>query len=135
MPNEFRPRFAADADDCFTRGYLAAAEWLARSETGDEANPDAIDNATGWAEDALAEAVADCKAFQASCQAEIALYQMLARRGAESAGHDFYLSRNGHDAGFFDRGDHPTFGYLQDQAEAFGNADAILCEDGFYRFL
>jgi len=134
MP-EFRPRFAADADDCFTRGYLAAAEWLAHTDLGEQAEEEDRDNATGWAEEALTEAVADCRAFQASYGAEIALYQMLSRRGAESAGHDFYLSRNGHGAGFFDRGDHPTFGYLLEQAAAFGYADCVLCDDGFYRFL
>jgi hypothetical protein len=135
MPNQFTPRFSGDADDCFTRGYLAAAEWLARDEDGDDLTPDASENAVGWAEDALAEAIADCKAFQEANNAEIGLYQMAARRSAESAGHDFYLSRNGHGAGFFDRGDHPVFAALQDAASQFGGADSVLCEDGFYRFL
>lgn len=39
---------------------------------------------------------------------------------AECAGTDFWLSRNGHGAGYSDRGDEPTFRRLQDAARVYG---------------
>ena len=49
------------------------------------------------APDTMAEILRDCENFQASCGSAIDVW------GTEQAGHDFYLTRNGHGAGFWDR--------------------------------
>ena len=63
--------------------------------------------------DSLAAIIADCKAFQAMHAATLAqAYAMqLKQRNGDSelydeaqAGHDFWLTRNGHGVGFWDRG-------------------------------
>lgn len=50
----------------------------------------------------------------------------------ELAGHDFWLTRNGHGAGFWDRSelDKPTQGRLTKAAHAFGNSDLYVGDDG-----
>lgn len=46
------------------------------------------------------------------------------------AGHDFWLTRNGHGAGFWD-GDWPEHGeYLTDACKAFGECDLYIGDDG-----
>lgn len=48
----------------------------------------------------------------------------------ESVAHDFWLSRNGHGAGFFD-GDYATHGNaLQAAAATFGSSDLYVGDDG-----
>ena len=44
----------------------------------------------------------------------------------ESAGTDYFLSRNGHGAGFFDRGNGPVFTELQRAARLDGTADTYV---------
>lgn len=47
-----------------------------------------------------------------------------------SVGHDFWLSRNGHGAGFFDRGNEDVWDELQDAAKKFKEVDLYLGDDG-----
>lgn len=51
----------------------------------------------------------------------------------EQAGHDFWLTRNGHGAGFLDRPDGLYYGYqdfFTKQSEAMGTVDIYLGDDG-----
>jgi hypothetical protein len=84
--------------------------------------------------DAVAEIRAECVGFLLGCAADVKRYCELrgtvrcatdsfgrSEYGAdECAGTDFWLSRNGHGAGFFDRGDDPVFRRLQDAARVYG---------------
>lgn len=79
----------------FLRGYLACAEWL---------EDDCIDSARE-----------DCDAF---CDANAA---DLAGLDAEVCGHDFYLTRNRHGAGFWDRGLGIVGERLTASAHAYGS--------------
>ena len=101
--------------DAFTRGYLECAEWCGL----DEADKDAFEDADNpcWSDAALASAKADCKAFQDEAGDAI--------EGHESrAGHDFWLTRNRHGAGFWD-GDWPkdVGQRLTEAAHAYGECD------------
>ena len=52
----------------------------------------------------------------------------------EQAGHDFWLTRNGHGAGFWDRSDDTYFGYqdfFTKISEAHGEVYVYLGDDGF----
>jgi hypothetical protein len=127
MP-EFIPQHAdlAGADD-FLRGYLTAAEWL----LDEEIDRDAV---IGWAPHAVADAAEDCKAFQEANAADLAEYARITGRAMESAGIDFWLSRNGHGAGYFDRGNGAVFDRLQDAARVWSSRDVWLGEDGLLSF-
>lgn len=56
------------------------------------------------------------------------LHKMNKRYGADDAqhGHDFALTRNGHGAGFWDRGYGEAGDYLTKQAHAYGEANVWL---------
>lgn len=74
--------------------------------------------------DCLHESIIDCMAFMSRAWA------YLSDEVIEQAGHDFWLSRNGHGAGFWDR-DPPEYGHehnlgrLQGIAESFGEYHAF----------
>jgi hypothetical protein len=106
--------------DPFTRGYLEAAEWAGISDNGawcatcDEFRENAgecegcgedlqtemealeLAVAPKWSAESLTRAHEDCEAFQRD-NAEDLEGEDMAR-----AGHDFYLTRNRHGAGFWD---------------------------------
>lgn len=83
--------------DEFTQQYIETALWSSMDESNDNGGEpmDANYGIDDIAEDTLAEMVAECADFQASFGAYIA--DDLGR-----AGHDFWLTRNGHGAGFWD---------------------------------
>ena len=49
---------------------------------------------------------------------------------SDCAGHDFWLTRCGHGAGFWDRGVGETGERLTKAAEKFGNVDLCVGDDG-----
>lgn len=113
MP-EFIPEHVPAGLDDFTRGYLEAMEWLLPEETN-------RDKLRGFTRKTTKRAMEECADFQESNGADLAEYYELSGRPEDHAGHDFYLSRNGHGAGFFDRGSAPVFDRLQDAADAAGS--------------
>ena len=115
--------------DEFTKGYLMAAFW-----TNDAAAPGGMDyRDSGRFETMLCrlhpaavdQAAADCRKFQE----QNAL--LLADAGTgEQNGHDFWLTRNGHGCGFWDRDYSEATGKgLTDAAHAFGSADLYAGDD------
>lgn len=106
--------------DDFTWAYIDAALW---SSTGDDDEPlDANYGIHDLAPETLARFVADCKAFQDAHYDRIAV-------DLAGAGHDFWLTRNGHGAGFWD-GDWPEHGdALTEACEAFGNCELYVADD------
>src|SRR6266550_971373 len=99
--------------DDFTRGYFEAIEWLLPEET----NRDKI---RGFTRASIAKAKADCLDFISAYSDDLSEYVEICDRDDSSAGVDFYLSRNGHGAGFFDRGNAPVFERLQKAARNYG---------------
>ena len=87
--------------DEFTRAYIECALWSSNDET-DERGGEPLDKnytANDLAPETLAQMVEDCRQFQADHVADITV-------NLERAGHDFWLTRNNHGAGFWD-GDWP----------------------------
>lgn len=107
--------------DTFTKAYIECALW---SSTDDDGEPmDGLYTADDIAEDTLAEMVAQCADFQSSFGDYIA--DDLSR-----AGHDFWLTRNGHGAGFFD-GDWKEHGeFLTSMSKPYGSYDLYVGDDG-----
>ena len=100
------PLTRADLDE-FTLAYIEAALW-ASNDDSDESGGQPLDaNYTidDIDPDTLAEMAADCRAFQEENAADLAQYDHPEWTPAELGGHDFYLTRNGHGCGFWDRDD------------------------------
>ena len=111
--------------DTFTRAYIAAALW---SSTDDEGNP--LDDNYGpedLAPVTLATMIEDCAAFQRDCAMNLEASGL----SSEQAGHDFWLTRNHHGAGYWDRGLQADVGRsLTDDAHTWGSFDLYIGDDG-----
>lgn len=86
----------------FERAYLECALWSSTDQSNEQGG-DPLDqnyDASDFDPVALAELLKDCESFREQASA------LLAESGLsdEQAGHDFWLTRNGHGAGFWDRG-------------------------------
>jgi hypothetical protein len=117
MP-EYQPRCTPkDADD-FMRAYLDCAEWAGLSEEDREAFE--LSAAPKWSDDTIAKARADCADFVNENSAA------LEGIDPEQAGHDFFLTRNRHGAGFWDRGLGERGKLLTEASHAYGSADVFF---------
>jgi hypothetical protein len=107
--------------DTFTRQYIETALW---SSTDDDGEPlDKRFSPYDLPAETLARMDADCAKFQADN------FELIAD-DLSRAGHDFWLTRNGHGAGFWD-GDWPEHGNTLTAASAeFGECDLYIGEDG-----
>lgn len=120
------------------QGYVSCALWLFDPEpcSGEWEPHDHLtleglaDTHLEW----LTEAATDCADFARAQAALLERYAVLRGNSPihgqrysamECAGHDFYLSRNGHGAGFFDRGPEPEFRQLQDACKPYGTHELI----------
>jgi thioredoxin reductase (NADPH) len=131
--------------DEFTRQYIATALWSSNDES-DESGGEPLDknySADDLAPSTLEAIERDCAAFQKKNAKllEKAYGTSLGRRApvgrkpgvtydASNAGHDYWLSRNGHGAGFFDRDLGAVGDKLQEAAAAEGESDLYVGDDG-----
>lgn len=86
--------------DTFTRQFLETALW-AENDHDKDGNPplDKDWSITDIAEETVLKLKADCDSFRESNA------ELLAQAGDdEQNGHDFWLTRNGHGVGYWDRG-------------------------------
>lgn len=86
----------------FVRGYLECALWSSSDGNGDAF--DASHDINDFAEKALDEAIDTCEKFFAVYSCELACAVRINACEYDQQGHDFWLTRNGHGAGFWDRG-------------------------------
>lgn len=108
--------------DAFTIGYLTAALW---SEVDDNGTPlDSNYSHHEWSEDALEKAVLECAEFQR-------VHADIDDTDSSQAGHDFWLTRCGHGAGFWD-GDWPEPGasVLTAYCKRVGERNVVVGDDG-----
>jgi hypothetical protein len=108
--------------DQFTEAYLICALW---SSTQDDGRP--MDDDYGIediAPESIASAVEECRCFQADNASD------LEGMTAEQAGHDFWLTRNGHGAGFWDRGLGKVGARLTAACKPWGSSDVYVGDDG-----
>ncbi len=112
--------------DEFTQAYLDCALW-AESDQSNEQGGDPLDE-NYTIEDidphSLKEAISDCKRFQEENWDDLG-------DNHTQAGHDFWLTRNGHGAGFWDgKRPEPAATRLTKASEKFGNVDIYVGDDG-----
>jgi hypothetical protein len=84
------------------------------------------------APDTLKQMLADCTAFCETHADLLADIPQLRQEWSadEQNGHDFWLTRNGHGAGFWDRGYGELGRQLTDAAHAYGTFDLYVGDDG-----
>jgi hypothetical protein len=109
----------------FLQAYIEAALW----STPDDAEVrgehlDATFNAGDLAAEALTEMREDCNVFIRNNRFNLMTIE------PRQAGHDFWLTRNGHGVGFWDRGLGELGDRLTKAAYAFGNVDLYAGDDG-----
>lgn len=115
------------SDDQFFAGYIECALWssIDHHDQPMDSNYDPEDIAEITRE-AMLE---DCQDFL--LQHADLLDQYTDHYDYSYAGHDFWLNRNGHGAGFWDRDLPGTLGdKLSDAAHAFGTMDLYVGDDG-----
>lgn len=88
--------------------YVECALWssLDYGRTDASGNNPPLDDTYGpddISEQTLAQMRGDCEAFTRDNAADLELYYSGLDYGPEQAGHDFWLTREGHGAGFWDR--------------------------------
>jgi hypothetical protein len=118
--------------DLMLAGYIEAAIW---SSTDDDGNPlDARFDKSDLAPETVEKMKADVVAF-ATTQAEhlrpeFLLHALMGYAWEEYVGHDFWFTRNGHGAGFWDGDWEKSVGVvLSDAARAYGECDLYVGDD------
>lgn len=108
--------------DTFQRAYIECALWSSMDDDGEPL--DSGRDASDVAPKALASMAADCDAFREM------VGEALDDIDDEQAGHDFWLTRNRHGAGFWDRGYAPAIDKaLTDAAHSFGEVNLYVGDD------
>ncbi len=116
--------------DSFTRAYIECALWSSTDESTDQGG-DPLDknySVDDIAQETLDEMISDCARFQADQDENIAAQEGICWA---RAGHDFWLTRNGHGCGFWD-GDwaEPQATLLTEASKAFGAYNLYAGGDG-----
>lgn len=85
------------SDETFLSAYLEAMVFTDMSDIDDECRD------SDFSAELIEHSRQDCELFQSEQSNLLALAYERDGYGPTQAGHDFWLSRNGHGAGFFDR--------------------------------
>lgn len=109
--------------DPFTHAYVEAALWSSSDDDGTPLDQDkGIDDIS---DETFMTMIRDCHAF------ETKYANLLSEIDDEQAGHDFWLTREHHGAGFWDRGYPDNIGeLLTNAAHSFGEFSLYIGDDG-----
>jgi hypothetical protein len=112
----------------FAQAYIDCALWSSLAYDPDNPGSDASFESCGYdasslAPEALREMESDCRAFEEEN------YALLRDLDPAQSGHDFWLTRNRHGAGFWDRGLGVVGDKLTAAAHAYGACDIYLGDD------
>jgi hypothetical protein len=119
--------------EAFLTGYVSCLLWAETDDLAPGGGSPLDENydADDIAPEAKAEIERDCRAFYADHtphRADLDAFETVF--SAEQAGHDFYLTRNGHGAGFWDRGLEDVGMRLTAACKPFGTQGAYIGDDG-----
>ncbi len=121
----------------FVAAYIEAALWSSSDQSDDQGGAPLEDNydTSDIDPEAMQQIIEDCQRFQQENEADLEeYYELIATNpewnSEEYAGHDFWLTRNGHGAGFWDREVGDVGDRLSEAAEAFGEVDLYVGDDG-----
>ena len=121
----------------FVQAYAECALWssIECDEEGNNCRPlDEDNDIDDIAPECMTAMRATCTDFVKSNHADLQEYCTRMRCGQWSgearAGHDFWLTRNGHGAGFWDRGLGDLGKRLSDAAKVYSSVDLYVGDDG-----
>lgn len=118
----------------FDQVPMCSADGCGVRELNNDTNLDANYSEDDIDHDTLKQMAQDCAEFQRQHAADLAQYDLGGREwsAAQQGGHDFWLSRNGHGAGFFDRDSLPedVRERLQQAAQQWGEFYLDVWDDG-----
>ena len=109
----------------FLQAYIECALWSSNDNVDDSGGEplDANYDASDLADDCLEAFKRDCADFQEANAEDLIDYDL------EQAGHDFWLTRNGHGAGFWDRGMGELGQRLSKASKVYGSVDLYVGND------
>jgi hypothetical protein len=119
--------------DAFTQSYIGTMFWTDASSEDDGDLADAT-----FAElspDALKSIVEDCRDFQTSFAELLQRAYATGAYDESNAGHDFWLTRNRHGAGFWDRGLGDIGDQLTKMAHPYGEVSLLRGDDGLVHLM
>ena len=129
---ETTDRPTTDNLDRVVEGYAECALWSSLHYAGEDVEPEPMDDHAGMEDispEVWAEFYGDCSAFIEANGEDLESYLKVLT--LEGFGHDFWLTRNGHGAGFWDRGLGDVGDRLTEAAEVYGAVDLYIgSEDG-----
>ena len=116
--------------DKFTQAYMEAALWTSTDESTPQGGEPMDRNYSidDIAEETRERMQRDCTAFQNANV--IPEYHHGECTDEEMAGHDFWLTRNGHGAGFWDRGLGEIGERLTEASKGYGEFSLYVSDDG-----
>lgn len=117
----------------FVQGYLVCALWSSNTcdEEGNNCTPlDEDHDIEDIAPEARATCEEDCRDFFDAQQATLKLATDTPGYTWGRAGHDFWLTRNGHGAGFWDRGLGGLGARLTEAAQVYDSVYLYVGDDG-----
>jgi hypothetical protein len=110
--------------NAMVRQYAVTALWSSIDEDGEPLDAHyTVEDIDSKTMDAMRD---DCADFLAANRGDL----VAAGMNAHDAGHDFWLTRNGHGAGFWDRGLGEIGDRLSDAAKVYGSVDLYVGDDG-----
>lgn len=122
--------FTDEEINLFVEGYLQAALWSSTDES-DESGGEPMDanyDVSDIDPQARTEQREECIAFLSANALDIRAYIVFGRP-ISHAGHDFWLNRNGHGAGFWDRGMGALGDRLSEACKVYGGVNAVVGHD------
>ena len=119
----------------FLAAYVEAALWSSSDEDGEPLDrlpqvQEAYSTIDVLEADTAQQMREDCKAFMDDNMADLLAAEGVRPYSAAQGGHDFWLTRNGHGAGFWDRGLGEVGERLTTAAKAYGGIDLLVDGDG-----
>lgn len=124
LVDSMRDRLADILPVAYLEGYQACALWASCDEEGEPMDSGEHE----LAQETLDQFLADCGAFLG--EIEDAGIEWRDALGWEQLGHDLWLTRNGHGAGFWDRDLGQLGDALTDAAKRQGSRDLYVGDDG-----
>ena len=120
------PDYIGEDFDTFTTQYVETALWSSIGENGQPLDDDF--DLCDLAPQFISEATEDCKNFR-EANAELLARAIELGSTSENNAHNYWLTRNGHGAGFRDRGLGEVGTKLTEACKVYGSVDLYVGDD------
>lgn len=124
-------------DNPFLEGYVEAALWAstAYGVVEEDGSDDRSFQTLGYTAhdlhpDSYRKMIVDCMDFLLSNGTDLARFAEITKREPYHLGHDFFLTRERHGTGFWDRGAGEVGDRLTTESQGYGSVDLYVGDDG-----